>query len=311
VATECVTALYTKGIRPFAFVLGGETEPVLDDDSTASATASASQGPSSKAAAADRALLLYEYWWTIANSDLPSTSGEWSARHHKEGHRIPLTPRTTAGSPNGDDRLGFAGYTAQMEIYFPTEQGWRVRDRAAAVKYLAPLPSDFREEVAKDWQDLTPILETASQVATAASSVAGPAAAETAKTLSALAQVKCNSVPQATLPWSVTSIAEVGPDGLYNGVIWTLSETLLERLGGRVTGSVVVSVIPAFLQDDKGASRRPRTIHEGRLRARATLYRDGGRTLVSSTPEPELELRVTPRDSRGVGAGVARGQAEP
>jgi hypothetical protein len=106
----------------------------------------------------------------------------------------------------------------------------------------------------------------------------------------------CNSVPQATLPWSVTTAATVVQNELYEGVVWTLSEALRERLGGRVTGSVVVSVIPALLQgDEDDPSRGPRTIHEGRLRAHATLYRDGQQVPAISSPVPPLELRVKPR----------------
>ena len=295
VGTEFVTARFDEGARPFVFVLGGETEPMLDTG--APSPVSANGHPSTDDAPPAQALLLYEYWWTIATFDLPSTSGEWSARRHQEGHRIPLTHRaTTPASPNEGNRLGFAGYTAQIEIYFPTERGWRVRDRAAAVRYLAPLPPDLREEVAKDWQDLTPILEGASEVAGAASSFAGPAAAETANSLAALAQVRANSVPQEGLPWWVTSIAASVGGELYEGVLWTLSETLLERLGGRVTGSVVVSVIPAFHQGaEDGLPSGQHTIHEGTLRARATLYRDGQQIPTPPPPEPLAELRVNPR----------------
>jgi hypothetical protein len=129
--------------------------------------------------------------------------------------------------------------------------------------------------VARDWQDLTPIREGASTLAGAASSFAGPAGAEAAKTLAALAQVKCTSVPQTTLRWWVTSIATMVDGEVYEGVAWTLSETLLEQLGGRVTGSVVVSVIPAFLQGAENDRSPERRVREGRIRARATLYREG------------------------------------
>jgi hypothetical protein len=286
VATEFVMAQCKDGSWPFVFIVGGETTPTLDHG--ASTSLGPSHPSSSDTGASGVPLLLYEYWWTIANFALPSTSGEWSARRHSEGHRIPLTPRTTAKSSSEEDRLGFAGYTAQIEIYFPTAQGWRCRDRAAAVRYLTPLPPDLREEVAKDWQELTPVIEGASKVAGAAAPFAGPAAAETAKTLAAIAQVKCNSVPQATLPWSVTSIATSVQEELYEGVAWTLSETLLERLAGRVMGSVVVSVISASPQDDSN------TTSAASLRGSVTLYRDGERVPTKCAPELPLELRIMP-----------------
>jgi hypothetical protein len=136
----------------------------------------------------DGPLLLYEYWWTIANFDSPNTSGGWSGAEHKEGHRIARIPHTTAEPSEETDRRGFAGYTAQIKLFFPTEQGWRIRDRVAGVRYLTPLPVDLEEKLDKDWQDLSPILEGASAVAGAASSFAGPAATETAIVIPAALQ---------------------------------------------------------------------------------------------------------------------------
>jgi hypothetical protein len=277
VAIEFAIARCTDASQPFVFVVGGETAPTLD------------RGATPTASTADQPLLLYEYWWTIANFDRPGTSGEWSARRRQKRLRIPPIRRGTAEPSNDTDRRGFTGYTAQIDLYFPTEQGWRVRDRAAAVRYLTPLPPDLGEEIAKDWQDITPILQGASAVAGAASSFAGPAAAETAKTLAALAQVKCNSVPQTSLPWSVTCVATTVGKEVYEGLTWTLSETLLERLGGRVMGSVVVSVVPAALQGG------PSTTREGGLRAHAALYGDGREMPMTCAPELPVVLRVNPQ----------------
>jgi hypothetical protein len=286
IATEFVTAESKDKIRPFVFVVGGETAPMLDRG--ASGPPPAGQAPSAGSGAAGGPLLLYEYWWTLANFDSPSPSGAWAGRD-RQGHRISLTPRASQRESGEVDRVGFAGYTAQIEMLFPTAQGWLCRDRAAAVRYLTPLPDDLREELAKDWQDLTPVIEGASKVAAAASSFTGPAAAETAKTLAALAQVKCNSVPQAALPWSVTSIAASTKDGMSEGVAWTLSEALLERLGGRVMGSVVVSVVPAALQ---GGSSTP---GQASLRGSVELYRDGEHVPSECQPSLPLELHIKPR----------------
>ena len=109
--------------------------------------------------------------------------------------------------------------------------------------------------------------------------------------LAALAQVKGNSVPQTSLPWSVTSVAtSVGAqEQLYEGVIWTLSETLLERLGGRIMGSLVVSVIPATVQGGSNPTRK------GHLRGYAAVYRDGETIPITSTPDLPVELVVDPR----------------
>ena len=104
-------------------------------------------------------------------------------------------------------------------------------------------------------------------------------------------------MPQVTLPWSVASIASDIRGEQYEGVVWTLSETLLDRLGGRVMGSWVVSIIPAWRQKpDERLFQNEGMISEGTIRGRAIVYRDGERVPEASSPDAALELRIKPHE---------------
>lgn len=82
--------------------------------------------------------------------------------------------RSRGGGGAGHRALEDGDVYARVTLWFPTSHGWWVRDRAAGVRHLAPLPPDFRERLADDWSAIGPVLEGAGKVADAAAPFSGP-----------------------------------------------------------------------------------------------------------------------------------------
>ena len=266
---------------PFRLLVFGESQPLLD-------TSDAGSRPDEEAARG--ASRLYEYGWTLASTDAnePTASEAWAGPAEAGGHSI---GHGRIGGARGREDSQERGVYAHVTLWFPTAHGWWVRDRAAGVRHLAPLPPDFRERLADDWRVIGPLLDGAGKVADAAAPFAGPVATEAGKTLAALGQIKVSSVPASDLSWWVTSTAAARDGEFHEGVTWTLTRNLRKRLGPRISGGIIVSVIPMNAQRaDAGAAAPASPASEGALVAEATVYDDSG------TPQTigPLKLRITP-----------------
>ena len=121
----------------------------------------------------------------------------------------------------------------------------------------------FMEKAAQGWQIIQPLVDGASKLASIAQPVAGAAAAQSAKVLGAMAQLKISSVPAIKgFEWSAGKVAFGNKEhgGVAQGVTWTLPTSMFQELGGRLTGSLAVSLIPDRKQAEGGAGTDP---HQG------------------------------------------------
>jgi hypothetical protein len=210
----------------FYLELFGETNPLLNDKYAEVVPA----GPIDGAVQSSQPAPVYEYWWTIGHL------GYW-----------------------GDSFWGhLQDPAARVYMYFPAWGGWRIKEVVAAVKYLSPTAEQqsMWNAAARDWQTLQPIVADASQLAGALGPGPGTAAGGAASLLSTIAKLKINSVPQtAGFPWSVGKVAYLRPDaGVMQGITWTLPKKMFTVLGGRLTGSIALSFIPARYQGGEVAT---------------------------------------------------------
>jgi hypothetical protein len=244
---------------PFYFELFGETRPYVDTAyaELIPASTSVEAAPVSGASAP-----VYEYWWTIGHPGLPERDGR--------GLTHWLHPTRGNGGEGEDEaeaeRRRFwselAEPAARVYLFFPRNGGWRVKEVAATVKYLAPAPQqkDFWEKTVQDWTALQPLVQDAGTLAGALGPQVGVPVRGAVTTLNALAQLKLSSIPQeGQFEWSVGKVT-FGHDnpehpergGVMQGVVWTLPAKMFTALGGRLTGSLAVSYIPCGLQAKGG-----------------------------------------------------------
>jgi hypothetical protein len=272
------------GESPFYFEVFGETSPTLD-------TAYAEVVPAGAAADADAAAqstssaAVYEYWWTIG--------------HPGQRTEHPLLERLVGG----DDLWGrLPDPAAHVYLFFPMGGNWRVKEMAATVKYMSPVPDErtFLTEAAKDWQSIEPFVDGATKLASAAEPVVGSAAAESGKVLSAVAQLKLTSVPAVKgFEWSAAKVAFGNRDhgGVAQGVMWTLPPAMFKQLGGRLTGSLAVSFIPDHKQQPGEVTEQTVAPQPQDLLAHAVVRSADGRDHDHWAPAPEhfVHLRIAPR----------------
>src|SRR4051812_43615985 len=90
-----------------------------------------------------------------------------------------------------------------IRLWYPVVPGWRATELMATVEHLRPAEheEDLRAQLAKDWQELAPVISTGAQVA---GEVAGPEIGSVAR---AIARVQVTSVPQTrSTRWYVTRV---------------------------------------------------------------------------------------------------------
>jgi hypothetical protein len=226
--------LWDPGADPFYLEFFGETCPLLDGAFSEVIPAGGQSLESTSPAP------VYEYWWTL---------GHPGAAPHREQYYGLLNPRgATPHDPAAPvwENLN-SDVAARVYLYFPICGGWRVREIAATVKYLMPAPQhrDWWAIAQKDLQLLTPL-------AADAGAIAGfvPGGATASKWLQTIANLQIGSVPPTKdYPWSVEKVTTGGNgDDIMQGVVWNLPGSLMRDQGGRVTGSLAVTVYPAPLQ---------------------------------------------------------------
>jgi hypothetical protein len=195
----------------------GETEP----------TASSEAGtPPAKGAG------LYEYHWSLGYLvPLPLSSRPPQGRSLRWGGHAD-------GGQQGSGR--FADPAAHVYLLFAADCNWRVSEVLATVKHLAPVQDErtWSEDLAKDFTAIQPVIGAAGQIAGDATGM--PELGSIAATVSRL---KLTSVPPTqSAEWFVRRVDTVTKGGhLYHGIEWQLSLNLLNQLGSRVTGGLLVS----------------------------------------------------------------------
>ena len=175
-------------------------------------------------------------------------------------------------------------------LYFAADSNWRVSEILATVKHLAPVQDErtWREDLGKDFTAIQPVIGAVGQVAADVSGM--PELGSIAQTVSRL---KVTSVPPTqNAEWFVRRIDTVRDHHLYHGIEWQLSKGLLDQLGSRVTGGLLVSF--ASVEADGAAPSDP---SQGML-AKAVLHyiEAGGSTRDISIPYENdfLSLRLEP-----------------
>ncbi|MHB8657707.1 MAG: hypothetical protein ACYC91_07085 [Solirubrobacteraceae bacterium] len=267
---------------PFYFEVFGETSPLLD---TAYAEV-VPAGPSDGAGQPAQSAPVYEYWWTIGHPG------------HRPEHAGLL--ERLAGPNNLWERL--PDPAARIYFFFPMGAGWRVKELAATVKYMTPVVHEesFMEKAAQGWQTIQPLVDGASKLASVAQPIAGAAAAQSAKVLGAMAQLKLSSVPTIKgFEWSAGKVAFGNKDhgGVAQGVMWTLPPSMFQELGGRLTGSLALTMIPDRKQtagqpSDAGPDPQPQD-----LLAHAVVYSPEGHDHDHWAPAIDsfVRLRIAPK----------------
>jgi hypothetical protein len=146
---------------------------------------------------------------------------------------------------------------------------------------------------------MQPIVAGAGQAASALGVVpgVGTIAAGAAPLLSAVSKLQVGSVPQAVkgFDWYVEKVT-VPPSahhGVMQGVVWAIPKDMFALLGGRLTGSLALSFIPAASVGQAAWAARPRR----RLRRRPDL--------LDACPEQVHRAAAVAPDPGGGGLGAA------
>jgi hypothetical protein len=221
---------WNQNEHPYYLEVFGEAEPVLDMTHAEVIPAGGT------GAAATTAAPVYEYWWTIGHGGT------------KPEHRHLFENRKKV---NLWHRL--EDIAARVYLYFPISGGWRMQELVASAKYLSPVSrqSDWTEKAAAEWQRMQPILAGAGQAASALGVVpgVGTVAAGAAPILSAMSKLQVGNVPQDVkgFDWYVekVTVPAAAHHGVMQGVVWAIPKEMFELLGGRLTGSLALSFIPA------------------------------------------------------------------
>jgi hypothetical protein len=273
--------------HPYYLEVFGEAVPLLD------MTHAQVIPPGGSTAASTSPIPIYEYWWTIGHGgSKPQERHLFQSRKKLDlWHRL-------------------EDIAARVYLYFPISGGWRMQELAASAKYLSPVAhqSDWTEKAAADWQRMQPILAGAGQAASALGVVpgVGTVAAGAAPILSAISKLQVGAVPQGVkgFDWYVekVTVPAAAHHGVMQGVVWTIPKEMFQLLGGRLTGSLALSFIPAAATTQSSWEARPVP-----MLAHAAVYADGKASWVPAQNRfVELLLSPqTPTTSTGLPAATS------
>lgn len=184
---------------------------------------------------------LYEYRWSLGY--LPSLSADLP-------HGRVLRRGEHAGGNQDRDQL--AESAARVCLFFSADCDWRMSEILATVKHLAPVQDErtWGEELAKDFAAIQPVIGVAGQVAADATGMP-----ELGSVAQAVSRLKFTSVPPTQgAEWFVCKVDLVRGNHLFYGIEWHLSRNLLNQLGRRVTGGLLVSFAKV---NSEGAGQAP------------------------------------------------------
>lgn len=267
---------------PFYLEFFGETSPVLD-------TAFAEVVPAGKAdPQTSSSAPVYEYWWTLGHPGSAPHREQWAG---------------VMGDAQADSQLQQPVWenlrddvAARVYLYFPVSEGWRVREIVATVKYLTPVYQQqaWWSQVGQDLKLLQPLVGDAGSIAGLV-----PGGATASKWLEAVSKLQVGSVPQSKeFPWSVEKVTSGGHgEAVMQGVAWNLPSSLLRAQGGRMTGSLAVSIMPAPRQESGGPDGIVSTAVAAPAKAHAGVYPKSGNAFWLPGPDARgfIDLLITPR----------------
>ncbi|MHC3474017.1 hypothetical protein ACYF6T_35695 [Streptomyces sp. 7R007] len=142
--------------------------------------------------------------------------------------------------------LGYTGDVperAEVRLLFPAVDRWRVKDVQALVYHLPPVQEEreWRTALAEDVNALAPAVGLVGEIAANVTPLPGLSA-----TSAAIAHLKLRSTPQVGRDaWFVRRIHRTVGGVPYYGVEWTLPGKLLQQIGTRVTGALLVQFFTA------------------------------------------------------------------
>ncbi|MEU6147088.1 hypothetical protein ABZ848_42905 [Streptomyces sp. NPDC047081] len=142
--------------------------------------------------------------------------------------------------------LGYTGDVpdrAEVRLLFPAVDRWRVKDVQALVYHLPPVQEEreWRTALAEDVNALAPAVGLVGEIAANVTPLPGLSAAS-----AAIAHLKLRSAPQVGRDaWFVRRIHQTVDGAPYYGVEWTLPGKLLQQVGTRVTGALLVQFFTA------------------------------------------------------------------
>ena len=266
--------------NPFYLEFFGETSPVLDRG-FAEVIPAGGQDPMATSAAP-----VYEYWWTLGHPGAAAHREQWSG---------------VLGSDAGaeDQRAApiwenlHSDVAARVYLYFPIAGGWRIREIMATVKYLMPVPQQqaWWTKAGQDLQLLSPLIKDAGDITGLV-----PGGATASKWLNTISKLQVGSVPQSKdFPWTVDKVTFGGNgEAVMQGVAWNLPASLLQAQGGRLTGSLAVSVFPAIRQS---ATAGGSAVVPGPAKAHAGIYPKDGKPIWIPGPDARsfVELSIGPK----------------
>ena len=282
-----VAALQGEGVsevsKEFYLELYGETTPVVDMDYAQVLPAGNPDGTPQTAQAAP----IYEYWWTVGHGGFSE-------------HREHFWDHLGAQAQDHDIWHDLNDETAaRVYVFFPIDAGWRVKELISTVKYLTPIKGQhsLMEAASKRWKSAAPLVADAGQVAGMLSPIPGMAVASAGAStlLSAMSKLQVNNIPQADgFEWSTAKVSsKIRDHGVMHGVMWTLLKKMFTQLGGRITGSVALSFIPARRQTaGMSATDRP-AFAPSQIIAHAVVY-GSKRTVWVPDAREFIKLCVTP-----------------
>jgi hypothetical protein len=268
--------------HPFYLEVFGETSPVLDTALAEVLPAGAADAVTSSPAP------VYEYWWTLGHPGAAPHRQQWAGVMGVEGgvggHRQ---------EPIWEDLKD--DVAARVYVYFPVSAGWRAREIVATVKYLTPVHHQ-QAWWTQAGQDLKLLQPLAGDAGTVAGLVPGGATAS--RWLETVSKLQIGSVPQSKeFPWTVEKVTCGGHgEEVMQGVAWNLPASLLLSQGGRLTGSLAVSLMPAARQASAAPSASEPAIGPASAKAHAGVYPKNGDAIWLPGPDAQgfIELLLTP-----------------
>ncbi len=252
--------------KPKAFYLElyGETNPVVDMNYAEVLSGGQGTDPAQTTPSGP----IYEYWWTIGHAGFSEHTGHlWNwhgANDHDEFWR------------NLQDDTA-----AHVYMFFPVNAGWRIKELVATVKYLTPIAeqTDLMQKASEEWQHISPIMAAAGQVTGALAAPlallppVGAAATGASALMSAISKVGVNSVPRVDgFNWSTRKVTFPSSRGVMQGVMWQLPGEMMKVLGGRLTGSIALSFIPARVQKAETSQQGSHEFMTAPILAHAAVY---------------------------------------
>lgn len=212
---------------------------------------------------------IYQYWWTIGQS---GNQNALAVRDHL---------KSTA---------------ARVYMYFPLTAGWRIKEIAATVKYLAPVKDNaaWLNDVFRVWDMSAPVAGGAAAITKFI-----PGLSTASPYFSALSQIKLNEVPPVdAFAWYVGKVTTKWGKDTLQGLMWTLPRKMFTHLGGRITGSLAVSFIPFQVQQPgkiRAATDDPVFLAQP-IRAHARIYLSNHGVLPPDQGVPQRSVSDTPSD---------------